>query len=277
MGHMSAATTGVILTSGNTVFNEASADKDFRIESDGNTHMLFVDAGENGVAIGTSANDTNAALTVEGAISLDEISAPTNTADRGQLYTNADNELHMVDGAGTDVVFRKSGKHTIWIPAAAMYPNTTNGCAALAQVELSNGPELKVLDFDDGSDEFAQFTIAFPKSWNEGTITFQPFWTISATGTNTVAGQLQAVAFADNADQNTTFGTAVATSAKAHSGTSGDLMVSAESGAVTVKNAAADTVTYFQINRDTSADNHASDARLVGVKIFYTVDAGNDA
>ena len=277
MGHMSAATTGVILTSGNTVFNEASADKDFRIESDGNTHMLFVDAGENGVAIGTSANDTNAALTVEGAISLDEISAPTNTADRGQLYTNADNELHMVDGAGTDVVFRKSGKHTIWIPAAAMYPNTTNGCAALAQVELSNGPELKVLDFDDGSDEFAQFTIAFPKSWNEGTITFQPFWTISATGTNTVAWQLQAVSFADNADQNTTFGTAVATSAKAHSGTSGDLMVSAESGAVTVKNAAADTVTYFQINRDTSADNHASDARLVGVKIFYTVDAGNDA
>ena len=277
MGHMSAATTGVILTSGNTVFNEASADKNFRIESDGNTHMLFVDAGENGVAIGTSANDTNAALTVEGAISLDEISAPTNTADRGQLYTNADNELHMIDGAGTDVVFRKSGKHTIWVPAAAMYPNTTNGCAALAQVELSNGPELKVLDFDDGSDEFAQFTIAFPKSWNEGTITFQPFWTISATGTNTVAWQLQAVSFADNADQNTTFGTAVATDAKAHSGTSGDLMVSAESGAVTVKAAAADTVTYFQINRDTSADNHASDARLIGVKILYTVDAGNDA
>ena len=54
-------------------------------------------------------------------------------------------------------------------------------------------------------------------------------------------------------------------------------MVSAESGAVTVKNAAADTVTYFQINRDTSADNHASDARLIGVKILYTVDAGNDA
>ena len=135
---------------------------------------------------------------------------------------------------------------------------------------------MKVLDFDDGSDEFAQFTVAFPKSWNEGTITFQPFWTISATGTNTVAWQLQAVAFADNADQNTTFGTAVATVAKAHSGTSGDLMVSAESGAVTIKNAAVDTVTYFQINRDTSADNHASDARLIGVKIFYTVDAGND-
>lgn len=214
---------------------------------------------------------------VDGVITIKEVTTPTAKADSGQVYTKNTNDLFFQDGAGTEQVVLKGGTHTIWVPAAAMYPNTTNGCAALAQVELSNGPELKVLDFDDGSDEFAQFTIAFPKSWNEGTITFQPFWTISATGTNTVAWQLQAVAFADNADQNTTFGTAIATVAKAHSGTSGDLMVSAESGAVTVKNAAADTVTYFQINRDTSADNHASDARLVGVKIFYTVDAGNDA
>ena len=54
-----------------------------------------------------------------------------------------------------------------------MYPNTTNGCADLAQVELSNGPEIKTLNFDKDSDEFAQFAVAFPKSWNEGTITFK--------------------------------------------------------------------------------------------------------
>ena len=54
MGYMTAATTGVILSSGNTVFNEASADKDFRIESDDNTHQLFVDAGNNRLGIGTS-------------------------------------------------------------------------------------------------------------------------------------------------------------------------------------------------------------------------------
>ena len=58
-----------------------------------------------------------------------------------------------------------------------MYPNTTNGCADLAQVELSNGPEIKTLDFDQSSDENAQFAIAFPKSWNEGTITFQAYFT----------------------------------------------------------------------------------------------------
>ena len=262
---------------GSVHINDGNANVDFIVDGDSVDSLIRTDGSADKVAIGTASVDSNCLLTVEGAISLDEISAPTNTADRGQLYTNADNELHMIDGAGTDVVFRKSGKHTIWVPASAMYPNTTNGCSALTQVELSNGPELKVLDFDDGSDEFAQFTVAFPKSWNEGTVTFQPFWTISATGTNTVAWQLAGVGFGDSDDINTAFGTAVATSAKAHSGTSGDMMVSAESGAVTISGASVDSVTYFQINRDTSADNHASDARLVGVKIFYTIDAGNDA
>jgi hypothetical protein len=40
---------------GSAVFNEGSGDYDFRVESDGNTHMLFVDAGSNAVGIGTSA------------------------------------------------------------------------------------------------------------------------------------------------------------------------------------------------------------------------------
>jgi len=85
------------------VFNDESKDMNFRIESNGNANMLFVDAGNDNVGIGTNTNDANAVLTVEGAISLDEISAPSNTADRGQLYTNADNHLHFINGAGTDV------------------------------------------------------------------------------------------------------------------------------------------------------------------------------
>ena len=38
-----------------TVFNEASVDIDFRVESDGNTHMLFVDAGNDTVVIGSGS------------------------------------------------------------------------------------------------------------------------------------------------------------------------------------------------------------------------------
>ena len=62
------------------------------------------------------------------------------------LTTNGSNTLSFQTG-------KLAGKETIYVPAAAMYPNSTNGCADLEQVELSNGPELKCLDFDASSDE----------------------------------------------------------------------------------------------------------------------------
>jgi len=40
---------------GEIVFNESSNDVDFRVESDGNTHMLFVDAGNNTIGVMTNA------------------------------------------------------------------------------------------------------------------------------------------------------------------------------------------------------------------------------
>lgn len=55
------------------------------------------------------------------------------------------------------------------------------------------------------------------------------------------------------------------------------MTVSAVSGAVTVASAAVDTQTYFQIMRDVSADDQSGDARLLGIKLFYTTDAKNDA
>jgi len=166
------------------------------------------------------------------------------------------------------------GKQSMWIPASSMYPNSTSGCADLTQVELSNGPEIKVLDFDPSSDENAQFTVAFPKEWNEGTVTFQAFFTVTGTNTGTTAWGLSGVAFADNGDQNTAFGTNVVATAKAHSGTSNDLDVSAESGAVTIAGSpSTDELVYFQVMRDVSADNQSGDARLLGIKLFFTTDA----
>ena len=184
-----------------------------------------------------------------------------------------------VAGALTNdsVAVKVAGLETIYVPATAMYPNTTNGCAGLAQLELSNGPELKCLDFDASSDENAQFTVCFPKSWNEGTITFQAFWTVTGTDTGTVAWGLSGVSIADDASVNTAFGTNVVATAKAFSGTSNDMTVSAASGAVTVASAAVDTQTYFQVMRDVSADSQAGDARLLGIKLFFTTDAKNDA
>jgi len=188
----------------------------------------------------------------------------------------APNGNGVVQAGGSAV--KVAGKESIWIPAVAMYPNTTAGCADLAQVELSNGPEIKTLDFDKDSDENAQFAVAFPKSWNEGTVTFQAFFTADSTNTGTVSWVLAGVAIADNDSINTAFGTGVAPTAKAHSGTANDLDVTAESGAITIAGSpSTDEEVYFQITRDVSADSLTADAKLLGIKLFFTTDAANDA
>ena len=183
-----------------------------------------------------------------------------------------------VTNAKLSFTAKEAGKESIWGPASAMYPNSTSGCAALAQTELGNGPELKTLDFDKDSDEFAQFAVAFPKSWNESTVTFQAFFTAASTNTGDVVWTLAGTALADNGSLNTAFGTAVATTGKAHSGTSNDLDVSAESGAVTIAGSpSTDEYVFFEIKRDVSEDSLTADAKLLGIKLLFTTDAKNDS
>ena len=227
----------------------------------------------NGTTIGHTG-DTDLMTVASGVLTVAGEVSMTTLDIGGTNVTASAAELNKLNGAGT---LKQAGLETIYVPASAMYPNTTAGCAELAQVELSNGPELKCLDFDASSDENAQFTVCFPKSWNEGTVTFQAFWTVTGTNTGTVAWGLSGGGIADDASINTAFGTNVVATAKAFSGTSNDMTVSATSGAVTIANAAADTMTYFQVMRDVSADSQTGDARLLGIKLFFTTDAANDA
>jgi len=241
---------------------------------------ISADAAEINVLEGVTAGTVIASKALVADANID-ITGGRNITISGEL----DAATLDISGAGdvagaltnNSAAVKVAGVETIYVPATAMYPNTTSGCAGIAQVELSNGPELKCLDFDPSSDENAQFTVCFPKSWNEGTITFQAFWTVTGTNTGTVAWGLSGVSIADDASVNTAFGTNVVATAKAFSGTSNDMTVSAASGAVTVASAAVDTQTYFQVMRDVSADSQSGDARLLGIKLFFTTDAKNDA
>ena len=49
------------------------------------------------------------------------------------------------------------------------------------------------------------------------------------------------------------------------------------SGAVTIASVADSTNTIFRLVRNVSGDDNTGDLRLVGIKIFYTTDAANDA
>ena len=172
-----------------------------------------------------------------------------------------------------------AGKETIWVPSSAMYGATTNPADAQQVETTATRPDMKVLDFDASTDEFAQFSIAMPKSWNEGTLTYQVYWTPGSTNTGDCIFGLQAVACADSDTIDVAYGTAVNVT-DAGIGTVKDQQISSESGAVTVAGSpAAGELTYFQLFRDANAggDTFSADARVLGVKIFFTTDAANDA
>jgi hypothetical protein len=138
---------------------------------------------------------------------------------------------------------------------------------------------MKVLDFDASTTQFAQFTVAFPKSWNEGTVTYQVFWTPSNTNTGNCLWGLQGVALGDSDGIDVAFGTTINIT-DAGIGTLEDQQVSAVSSAVTIAGSpAVDQLSYFNFFRsaDSGSDTFTGDARLLGIKIFFTTDAANDA
>ena len=83
----------------------------------------------------------------------------------------------------------------------------------------------------------------------------------------------------DNQTIDAAYGTAVVVTDDSQ-GSATELLVSAESGAVTIAGTPADDdLCYFKIYRDVSDgnDDMSGDARLHGIKIFFTTDSANDA
>jgi len=66
-----------------TILNDGSTDLDFRIESDGNTHMLFVDGGNDEVLIGSATSDRSENFQVLNSGAKSQIGIHTNRASAG--------------------------------------------------------------------------------------------------------------------------------------------------------------------------------------------------
>ncbi len=180
--------------------------------------------------------------------------------------------------ADIDTSLSTVGVHDIWIPSQAMYPTTTNGATDIETTEVSaTKPEVRFLGFATGADDFAQFSIAMPKSWNEGTITAEFYWT-AASGSGGVSWGLQGVCLSEGDAHNTAFGTAVVVDDTLT--TANDLHISPTTSAMTLAGSpAAGDIAYFQLFRDTddSNDTLGVDAKLIGVKLHYTTEAETDA
>ena len=240
--------------------------------------------------IGTSILDTNGNelfLLTATSSAVNELTYANAATGNGPTFT-ASGETNVdinINPKGTGVLksgsvaVKIAGKETIWVPAAAMYAATTNGADAEQVETTATRPDMKVFDFDAGTKQYTQFTIAMPKSWNEGTVTYQVYWSPSTTNTGDCIYGLEAVACGDSDTIDVAYGTAAEVT-DAGIGTVEDQQITAESGALTVAGSpAAGEQTYFQLYRDAAdgSDTFTGESRVLGVKIFYTTDAANDA
>ena len=173
-----------------------------------------------------------------------------------------------------------AGRMMIPIMAGSMQPSASGGSGVLTNVATSaNQPDVLTLNFNQTTQQHAQFSIPFPKRWNRGTITARFRWSHASTTTNfgCVWG-IQAVAVSDNEAINQAYGAAVVVTDTG--GTANRLYVSPETSALTVAGTPADGDTvFFRVYRKAAdaADTLAIVSRLHGVDLFITTNAENDA
>lgn len=185
----------------------------------------------------------------------------------GNVFEKTNKEWYAI---GSDNSIRRlSLSPEIFGRANAMIPTLTAGCAPLATSETTtNDVNYQSLDFDQTTQEHANFTVIMPDDWDAGTITFKAYWTADS-GTGTVVFGLQGIAFADDDALDTAWGTAQ-TSTDTLLAT-GDMHISPVSAAITIAGTpVAGEPVLFRIYRDVATDTLTGDAKLIGVKIYFT-------
>jgi len=211
------------------------------------------------------------------------VSTATQTALDGKAATSHGHAIGDVAGLqaaldGKLTAAQALGQHAIWVPAVAMYGRLTSGAAANAVETGTNRVVLRTLDFDTATQEFAQFAIQLPKSWDRGALVCQFVWSHgAASGSFGVVWQMQAVALGDNEGADQAFGTPVTVADTG--GAANTVYITAETGGMTVGSSPGEEHwVVFQAARApaNASDNLAVDARLHGVKIHYTTNALTD-
>lgn len=194
-------------------------------------------------------------------------------ATAAETITGTDN-TRAVHSAG--VHDKVVGEQDLFIPASGMWPRITNGCAALTQTEIATSLfNIQSLDFDQTTQEFAQFQVSLPRNWNNGTITAKVYWTASA-GTGTVQWGISGGTYSNDDSLTIAFGTSQTVDDTLIS--TNDLHITDVTSAITLSGTPADAdFIALQISRNPASDTLNSDAKLLGIVITLITDAAKAA
>ena len=159
----------------------------------------------------------------------------------------------------------------VFLTAAGGWPSTTSGCAVNVKNEYgTNDIDLYSLDFDQSTEEYAQWTVWMPADWNAGTVTFQVAWS-AASGAGDVIWGLQGRAYANDDAIDQAWGAAQEVTDTLLA--TGDVHYSPTSSALTLAGGpAAGEMVQFRLYRKAAAagDTLTADARFLGAKVYYT-------
>jgi hypothetical protein len=131
-----------------TVFNENSTNKDFRVESDGNANMLFLDASTNRVGIATASPDN--ALDVNGKISVTQSPGDEMVIINDDIWQHGSGNQDFGDGGDHFVMASREGSFesagiygdgdhiTIWSPGDGA-PGQSSALVYFCDEDFYNG------------------------------------------------------------------------------------------------------------------------------------------
>lgn len=198
---------------------------------------------------------------------------PENQANKATTFGTINDTLYPSVEAVQEYVV---GSQDLFIPASAMWPRVTAGCSYLTRTEIATSLfNIQSLDFDQTTQEFAQFQISLPRNWNNGTITAKVYWT-ATSGSGTVQWGISGGAYSNDDALTVAFGTAqtvddtlIATN---------DLHITDATSAITLEGTPADAdFIALQVSRNPASDTLNADAKLLGVVITITTDAAKAA
>lgn len=176
------------------------------------------------------------------------------------------------------LIWPKVGKQTLWIPAGAMLPRTSNGCGSIANTETTtNKVNVRSMSYANAVDNFAQFNVKMPKSWDKGAITARFFWFSAAIGNSgTAIWGLQGLALQNASTLDTAYGTIQTVTQTL--GAANALQVTGDTPAITIGNSpAGEDWVSFQVKRSGTTDTLNQPALLIGVQLILNANAQDDS
>jgi hypothetical protein len=222
------------------------------------------------------------------------VGVPAIFSAKGDLAAATASQTAAVRTIGTDGQFLKAdsgestgmawdgvtvGRHTVWLPAEAMFLPDTNPATIFAPDELSAGnPSGSGLEFLTGVLNVAEFKLPFPKRWNEGTVKFKAQWLTQGTDTGDVIWSLKGRSFADGDSLDQAFGTGQDVTDTA-SGTDNAVHLAAESSAITLAGTPGENeYSHFQLSRKGNdvGDDNTDSAVLLGIWVYWDTNAETD-